>query len=204
MALHRLDPAPYLALNPGAPLAEPSAYLPQKLAFARALIIDQLCQTWAVPALDWLAARQPEIHTPALAVMHGDYHPWNVLVTRENLPFVIDWGNIEAGDYRYDLAWTLLLAATHSSQQQRDLFLSEYERLSGQPVEQIEYFEVIAALRRLLSLAVSLTSGAASAGMRPEAAAIMRGQTGHFRAVYAILQKHTGLRLPEIEALIAE
>lgn len=199
--LHRVAYAPFVGLNAGAP----GDFLANKLALAHSLMVEQLGQTWTLPALDWLAARQADALPARLAVLHGDFHPFNVLVTADDAAFVIDWGNIEVGDFRYDLAWTLLLAATQGGgQRERDQLLSAYEQQTGQPVEQIAYFEVIAALRRLLGYTVVLTNGAAEAGLRPEAADILRGQRPHFRAVYAILRAHTGLRLPEIERLLTE
>jgi aminoglycoside phosphotransferase (APT) family kinase protein len=196
--LHRVDYQGFSFLEIG----EPSDFLPRKLTRGRTAIVEQLGQAWAVPVLDWLDARMRDIRTERLSVLHNDFHPYNILITPTNDAYVIDWGGIEVGDYRYDLAWTLLLSATHGSQQERDLILSEYQRIAGQPVEQIEYFEVIAALRRLLGFVVSMSRGAETFGMRPEAVAIMRREHEHFRRVYAILHKHSGLELPEIERLL--
>ena len=199
--LHRLDYNPFLWLSPVMLQNDPAAFLHLKLAEGRRLIVDQMRQTWAIPVMDWLDAGAASI-TPQIAVMHEDFHPWNILISADDSAYVIDWGGIEVGDYRYDLGWTLVLSGTHGSQAERDLVLSEYERLAGHPVEQIDYFEAFAALRRLFGFAASLSSGAESVGMRPEAAAIMRGQHERFRRVYDVVRTVTGLRLPEIERLL--
>ena len=194
--LHRIDLTPFNSLEADTT----SDYLLHKLANART-IVRELQQDWTAPVLDWLDAGAASI-TPQIAVTHNDFHPWNILISADNSAFVIDWSGIAVGDYRDDLGWTLLLSATQGSQAERDLVLSEYERLAGHPVDQIEYFEAFAALRRLFGFAASLSVGAESVGMRPEAAAIMRGQHERFRRVYAVVQTVTGLRLPEIERLL--
>ncbi len=196
--LHRLPTAPFAPLDPG----DPADFLRNKLELGRALIVEQTGQRWAIPVLDWLDARVDDLLPSPLGVLHGDFHPYNILVDRSDQLAVIDWGSIEVGDTRYDLAWTLLLMATQRYPADHDRFLREYEQLSGQPVTGIAEFEVIAALRRLFGFAVTLTSGSESVGMRPEAADLMRAQKPHFERVYAVLRQHSGLALPEIEALL--
>jgi aminoglycoside phosphotransferase (APT) family kinase protein len=199
--LHRIDYRPFLWLVPDE-VIDPSSLLQRKFSGGRRLIVEQFQQEWAIPVFGWLEAGLPDVlKTASLSVIHNDFHPWNIMYF-EGKAYVIDWSLIEVADYRFDLGWTLILAARRSLTE-RALILSEYERLAGHPVEQIEYFEVIAALRRLFDVAASLTSGAESLGMRPETVEIMRQQGERYRRVYAILQKHTGLILPEIERLIS-
>lgn len=197
--LHHLPVAPFRHLDAG----DPADFLARKLAQARTVIVEQAGQTWMIPLLEWVEARLPDLLPSPLAVLHNDFHPFNVLLTPTDAAYVIDWGNIEVGDTRYDLAWTLLLHGTWGVPEQRDHFLREYERLAGRTVPHIEVFEVIAAVRRLFGFAITLTSGGESAGMRPEAAAIMRGQHSHFQQVYAVVPRVTGIRIAEIEALLA-
>lgn len=179
----------------------PAIYTPATLENRRKAILDHFGQTWAAPIFDWLDAYEVK-EAPALSPLHGDFHPYNVLITPDDQLYVIDWSGFSVGDYRYDLAWTLLLVSTSGYPQLRDLILSEYARLAGKPVEQLEYFDVLASLRRLVDFSVSLGSGAEATGMRPETAAIMRERGDHYRQVYALLQNRTGLQIPEIEQLL--
>ncbi|MEO8394533.1 MAG: phosphotransferase [Chloroflexota bacterium] len=195
--LHRIDYHPFLWLVPDGIDSDASTLLRHKFSDAHRLIIDQFQQMWAIPVFDWLEASLPDVEkTASLSVIHNDFHFWNVMY-----PYVIDWSLIEVSDYRFDLGWTLILAARRSLEQ-RDNILSEYERLAGHPVDHIEYFEVVGALRRLFDLSVSLGSGADSLGMRPDTVAIMRRQHDHYQQVYDLLCKYTGLGLPEIERLL--
>ncbi len=199
--LHLMD----YTLISGAGLAEmandPDDVFPRLLARWRQQIVGKRGQAWAAPVLGWLDDHARGL-TPQIAFLHGDFHPYNVLMTPDDKLYVIDWSGFSVGDYRSDLAWTLMLISTNGYPQLRDAILSEYGRLAGTPVEQIAYFDVLAALRRLVDFAGSVGSGAEAMGMRPETVAIMRGQRDHYRQVYALLQSRTGLRLPEIEGLL--
>jgi aminoglycoside phosphotransferase (APT) family kinase protein len=115
---------------------------------------------------------------------------------------VIDWTNVDVSDYRLDLSWTLLLMSTYGSPESRELVLGEYERAAGHSVEQIEYFEVAACLRRLFSILVSLAAGAERLGMRPGAEAMMKN-VDHIGSVYARLRQRTGIAIAEVDRLIS-
>ncbi len=117
--------------------------------------------------------------------------------------FVIDWTSIDVGDFRMDLAWTILLISTHGSPEARRIILDEYERIVGYKVEQIEYFDVIACYRRLFGILVSLTTGADKLGMRPEALMSMKQSVDHIRNVYALMYDRTAIAVPEVETLIS-
>src|SRR5207244_1844595 len=74
-----------------------------------------------------------------------------------------------------------------------------YEQLSGRELSKIEVFEVAACMRQLLSALISLRFGAARQGMRPEATALMRRDTGHIRHVAVLLQERTGIKMPDLD-----
>src|SRR5205823_3819424 len=137
--------------------------------------------------------------------IHWDYLPGNVLLRADGAAYVIDWTQIEVSDFRFDLAWTLLLLSSRGRPERRAVILNEYEHLAGilsggqvMSIEQIEVFEVVACLKRLASIFISLSKGATTLGMRPEAEVLMRRDVGHIRAVYTVLQERTGRRVPEV------
>ncbi len=152
--------------------------------------------------LDWLQAKAENIASQGLSITHGDFHPENILLRDDGAAFVIDWTNKDISDYRLDLAWTLLLIGTEWAGELRDSVLKEYERLAGQPAEDIEFFEVVACTRRLVDITASLLNGATTMGMKPGAETAMRQKVKQIRAIYAQLQERTGCTVPEIEQLI--
>jgi len=104
-----------------------------------------------------------------------------------------------AGDYRADLAWTMLLMSTYDDPAFREIILKSYEEASGREIRDIEFFDVLAIGRRILDVSSSFVVGAEQAGMRAGALKMMRKFSDHLHKVYELLKERTGLRLPEFE-----
>jgi len=189
-----LDPARYETGNP-------YAFIDRKLSDAQRAI-ESFHIVELKPVLGWLMERRSNVPCQRLSVIHLDYHPDNLMIKDDGSAVVIDWGSQDIGDYRSDLAWTMLLAGTYWIPEMRLVILNEYQRIAGRIVPHIEYFEVLAILRRLLDLAVSLTMGAENRGMRPGAEEQMREDYEHYRRVYSQLIERTGIKILEIERLI--
>lgn len=154
------------------------------------------------PVFDWLRERTFEVQFGRPSVIHWDYHPYNILLRNDGAPFVIDWTNVQVSDFRIDLAWTLLLTSSYGDPQVREIVLREYERIAGQRVGQIEFFDVVACLRRLGSIVISLSEGPEKLGMRPGAEAMMKN-VSHIESVYALLRDRTGITIAEVEELLS-
>ena len=73
----------------------------------------------------------------------------------------------------------------------------------GAKVEQLEWFETFACLRRLRVVTVALSAGAEKLGLRPDAITMMQQQRGAMHQVYALLLERTGIRVAEVERLFA-
>ena len=155
------------------------------------------------PAFDWLSTEYSQMGWEPLCLPHGDFHPGNILMRGGNSPFVIDWGGARLQDFRFDLAWTMLLMSTYGGEELRDSILGKYQAISGKHVLNMECFEAVAALRRLLSVYLSVTKGAEQLGMRPGAAAMMQNDLPHLERVYGVFQDRTEMDLPVIEDFLA-
>lgn len=191
-ALHALDARQFSAVAP----------VPLEALLARyRTVAETTGQTWALPVVAWLMANKPDAAAPS--PLHGDFHPDNVLLTDDGRLFVIDWSAFSLGDFRLDLGWLLLLIVTYGYAELRPVIVAEYERAAGRSVAALAYFETVAALRRLLDMAVSFNAGSTSAGMRDDTIALMRGQRDHYTRVYDILRANSGLQLPDVERLLA-
>ena len=196
--LHALDWKPFV-LDPT--LYQTDSFIDSWLTETNTFV-TQLQPLVFDPIFNWLQKRSKEITCQRLSVTHGDFHTQNIIRKDDGTAFVIDWTGIAISDYRFDLAWTLLLSSTLYSAEMSRAILAEYEHLMGHSVEHIEFFEVIACTRRLFDITVSLNSGATALGMKSGAEETMRQMIEHIRLVYAQLQKITGCSLPEIERLI--
>jgi aminoglycoside phosphotransferase (APT) family kinase protein len=152
-----------------------------------------------LPVFDWLEVHQQELRVSKPAVLHWDFHPENIILRPDDAMVVIDWTGLQVSDPRFDLAWTLMLVTAYEGSNWRKLLLETYERKAGEPIEQLEFFDVAACLRRLYSIAVSVTAGAEQMGMRPGAEATMKNQLEPLRKVYELLLDRTAIIIPMVE-----
>jgi aminoglycoside phosphotransferase (APT) family kinase protein len=156
---------------------------------------------FALP-LQWLLDHRHDMISERASIIHQDFHPENLLLRADDTAVVIDWTNFDISDYRFDLAWTLVLVCGVEGLHWREPLLRAYERQRGAPVEGLEFFEAAACLRRLFSVLFSLAAGAGQLGMRPGAEEEMRRQAPSLRRVHQILQERTGLEIPEVVAFL--
>ena len=180
----------------------PYRFIDHELSRGRAFL-SQFPMAGFAPILAWLESQRDQVPCHRPSPVHLDFHPGNILLRDDGSAVVIDWTQVSVSDFRFDLAWTLLLIGTYEGMEWRETILREYERLAGSKAEQIEYFDVFACTKRLLSVAISLSEGPEKMGMRPEAVEMMKQQMGATERVYNLLQERTGIRVPEIERLFA-
>jgi aminoglycoside phosphotransferase (APT) family kinase protein len=201
--LHRLDWRPFvddpISIERGGPYAFADEWLE--------LVRNALAQFHVPDAdalLDWLEARRDRVPCIRPAPVHLDFHPANLLLRADGSAAVIDWTQIQVSDPRFDLAWTLMLVGAAEGWEWRDRILAEYERLAGAPIQELDWFEVAACGKRLFSVIVSIAAGPEALGMRPDAVAKMREGFGALRRVYQLFVTRTGLRLRDVEEMLAE
>ena len=197
--LHRLDGA---SLFPGEFLqGDTRDYMDESFARAKARI-DETNIGWLQPVIGWLKEHAAGVTPVQLSILHQDYHTENVLQREDGSLVVLDWTAARAGDYRADLAWTMLLMSTYDDPALRDIILESYEEASGVEVKDIEYFEVLAVGRRLIDVSSSFAVGAEQAGLRAGALELMKESSDHLNKVYKLLVEKTGLKLPEFERIL--
>ena len=177
----------------------------------QALAFQQELEKWSrvadhgfEPAFDWLSIQYSHMDWEPPCLTHGDFHPANIIMSWNDTPFVIDWGGSRFQDFRFDLAWTMLLMSTYGGKGLRDMILGRYQAISGKHVPNMECFEAAAALRRLISVYLSVTRGAEQLGMRPDAVTMMQSDLPHLERVYRVFQDRTATNLPVIEDFFAE
>jgi Ser/Thr protein kinase RdoA (MazF antagonist) len=82
-------------------------------------------------------------------MIHGDFNLRNVLDAGGKYT-IIDWTNVQLGDPRYDIAWSVVLMRIYVGQRYGSLYLRSF--LSEEPytMEELELYEAIACLRWIL------------------------------------------------------
>lgn len=203
--LHALDWRAVAARNRFFPIR---GGLDRWLAWARTFITS-FGVTDYDEAFAWLERRAPRVAPRDLAIVHQDFHPWNLLVRPSGELVVIDWTQADVLDPRLDLAWTTLLLASSSGLSRgpsgepsaRDLALAEYQAIAG-PVSDFEVFEVAAAVKRLASITLALSGGAEKLGMRAGSEAKMLSELRHLQTARDVLDDRSGLRIAAVEDLL--
>jgi thiamine kinase-like enzyme len=79
-------------------------------------------------------------------LIHGDYHLGNILeLNRKYL--VIDWTNIQLGDPRYDIAWSIIIMWIYVGEKQSSTYRSVILTKTIYSGDELEKFEAMACLR---------------------------------------------------------
>jgi len=198
--LHDLD---WKLFDNSLPTDDPYFFINQWLDEARN-VIQRFPDFDASPFLDWIMERRDLFACERPSPIQQDFHPGNILVRADGTAVVIDWAHFAVSDYRFDLAWTLVLAHAHGWAGMRDLILQGYERHLGKPVEQIEAFEAVACARRLFDLTISLTLGPEHLGMTNQAIDSIRSYMDAHRRVYHLFIELTGLQVQAFDELFGE
>jgi len=205
--LHRLDWRPYTESYLSYE-GHPATILEEMCTSMRALYLRYEVEGF-LPILDWLESQRSTI-TVQPAVVHLDFHANNVFLLedepgapRDRLA-VIDWTQITVSDYRNDLCWTLMIMGDYGSPQWGEIILEAYQQAAGHPVEDLDYFKVIAYTKLLASTVISFKVNPMELGMRPETAKSVQNQAPTLRRLSWRIQDITGRRVPEVEALLAQ
>ena len=157
--------------------------------------------TGFLPVVSWLRDRRDDVPCDQPCPIHFDFHPANILLRPDGSAVVLDWSGFEISDARFDLAWTMVLVSSYEGAIWRERILDAYEHQIDAPIQQIEYFEVFACVRRLFSIVASVQGGADKLGMDPNAVSLMKEQMYAHRRVYDLLIERTGIRVREVERM---
>ena len=158
---------------------------------------------WVNPVVDWLKERRNDVEPGELSVLHGDFHGGNIMFREDGSPSVIDWSGANVGDYRFDLAWTIILFSTFGGSFFRDLLLNMYTEVSGSEIKDIEYFEVLGCTIRFVIVFSSFLNKPDEMGLRSKSEKMTPVISDHFQKVYDMLVKRTGLKLLEFEKIMS-
>ncbi|OLS26638.1 MAG: hypothetical protein HeimC3_07400 [Candidatus Heimdallarchaeota archaeon LC_3] len=148
-----------------------------------------------LPILDWIKKGSSQVKVDRISVIHGDFHPDNILVDNNGKFIVLDWSASMPVDFRYDLAWTMVLTRIYSNEQLKDMFFSSYESVLGNSVHNIKLFEVIALLRRLSDIAIILSRGSSVAGLREDTTYIIKSEKELITKLQDLLFKYTKIKI---------
>jgi len=82
-------------------------------------------------------------------LIHGDYNFGNILELEGEFT-IIDWTNVQLGDPRYDIAWSVILIWIYTNEEYYSIYRSIFLSHTSFSAEELEKFEAIACLRWIL------------------------------------------------------
>ena len=105
-------------------------------------------------AIRWLNSHVSNNYCPQYCLVHGDYNPTNVCVTKDSRPVVLDWGSVNVGDPAYDVGYAYHFVKFSSNWENPNLaestaerFLSEYTRnFHGDIHQRLEFYKMVGIL----------------------------------------------------------
>ncbi len=107
-----------------------------------------------VPAFDWLRANLYQTRASTQqTLVHGDFHPDNILVEGDKITGVLDWDSVTIADPAVDVAWTRLPLTVEANADVGDLFTQAYMRRNPAVGKTLPFWEMFAVCRRLTTIA---------------------------------------------------
>ncbi len=117
-------------------------------------------------AASWLDSNASDVYCPRYSLLHGDFHPGNVIMTDKSRLSVIDWEGAEIGDPAFDVGYSYHYVKLFSDEKSlalkektADHFVSEYiKNYQGEIRSRLEFYEVVGILRMAIYLSSSISN----------------------------------------------
>ena len=100
--------------------------------------------------VDWLDDNKTKNPCEELVVIHGDFHPYNIVIDENQTVQILDWTGINISDFRTDLSFATGAISAGLGKNLTPIFTSKYEELTGRKVENLEYFMILSSAWNLL------------------------------------------------------
>jgi len=179
----------------------PSYLLDRRIANSERIIEQNQLQDMS-PLFQWLKEKKSILLFDKISIIHQDFHPHNIMLSEDGKAYVIDWPACYIGDFRQDLGWTLLLTGAYSTKPIRDMVLMYYEKARGSEVEDIEYFEILAAARRIMDILIFFKQSPETAGIREETIQQIKETVFHLEYIASFVKDKTSISIPIFDELI--
>jgi aminoglycoside phosphotransferase (APT) family kinase protein len=147
----------------------------------------------------WLEANRPG--PVPLGLVHGDFHPANVIVTSDDEYMAVDWELAHVGDPREDLGWMALAAVAQPPDlvgSDADSFYANYCKVAELPVEAIDekalmYFLVLGSTDCYLGSLARLARLSTGQSRTVGSAYMAQVSPGMARIIFNAMKRHEQL-----------
>lgn len=147
----------------------------------------------------WLDANRPD--PVPLGLVHGDFHPANVIVTSDDEYMAVDWELAHVGDPREDLGWMALAAGVQPPDlvgSDPDTFYATYCKAANLPIEAIDertlmYFIALGSTDCYLASLERLARVATGESRTVGSAYMAKVSPGMARVIFNAMKRHRQL-----------
>ena len=138
------------------------------------------------PVLDWLRQNKPPSYHYVL--LHGDYHPGNILAHKGKITAIVDWDGVHIGDPAFDVCeMPLVIKMVDFSGEQlgsvTDKFLEDYKEATGSELRNLDFYLVVKSAFFLLAFS---SNSDIDRGLR----------SAVLEACAKLIQEGTGIKIP--------
>jgi aminoglycoside phosphotransferase (APT) family kinase protein len=196
--IHSIDPR----LFPNIPILDieknPYAAIDQSLAQVKSRIRrypKQLAELAKI--IDWLDDNKTKSPCEELVVVHGDYHPFNIVVDEQETFQILDWTGINISDFRRDLSFATVVLSGGSGKDFVPMVVSKYEEFIGKEVKNLQYFMILSSVWNLLRWYSGITNPAIT-GETEETMEFFKSIPEYPLLIVELVKKESGIDLQQI------
>lgn len=104
---------------------------------------------------DWLVDHKPASKHLSTCVVHSDFHPYNMILSRTEDLFVLDWNSLSIGIPEIDIGWFTFVTAGIAGKDMEKRILQEYNAFSTNQMtySELEYYMILCSGFRLVVFA---------------------------------------------------
>ena len=149
--------------------------------------------------IDWLKKQRENYPARRIGFNHRDFHSANVIVAEDDSLFLVDWSWSNVADIRLDIANAISTFIMLKQGKLGNLFLEYYEEISGEPIGEITFYEVLTSLQLLFFCICSIEN-------LEKGSEVYKKHKNSFlfciENLYKFLVERTQIRISEIEELL--
>lgn len=194
--LHQIDPS----LVPLLKEQEPRVSIISEIQRSKRIIENyEITELFGI--LNYLETELDNIEFTQPVLLHGDFHPNNVLLSKDDRLYIIDWTNVYLGDFRVDLAFSIT-AFNSIMGDLTDYFVKIYEGMSKRSVEQIEYFMVLSNFFNILRIYSCVNNNEITNETEGTTKLFLEDIKYYSSYITNLFSKITGVELPSMQKVL--